>query len=66
MFQCNEHVEMNKFLCSLVSTLMTIIDRQFYIMDSLSLVSLNGGCLVVCVYWVNHKNAKKNSSVGFG
>ena len=26
MFQCNEHVEMNKFLCSLACTWMTIID----------------------------------------
>ena len=34
MFQCNEHVEMNKFLCSLACTLMTIIARQFYIIDS--------------------------------
>ena len=30
----NEHVEMNKFLCSLACTLMTIIDSQFYIIDS--------------------------------
>ena len=37
MFQCNEHVEMNKFLCSLACTWMTIIDSQFYIIDSLSL-----------------------------
>ena len=37
MLQCNEHVEMNKFLCSLACTWMTIIDRQFYIIDSLSL-----------------------------
>ena len=36
-FQCNEHVEMNKFLCSLACTRMTIIDSQFYIIDSLSL-----------------------------
>ena len=35
MFKCNnEHVEMNKFLCSLVCTWMTIIDSQFYIIDS--------------------------------
>ena len=32
-----EHVEMNKFLCSLACTWMTIIDSQFYIIDSLSL-----------------------------
>ena len=37
MFQCNAHVEMNKFLCSLACTWMTIIDRQFYIIYSLSL-----------------------------
>ena len=36
IFQCNEHVEMNKFLCSLACTWMTIIDSQFYIIDSLS------------------------------
>ena len=36
-FQCNKHVEMNKFLCSLACTWMTIIDSQFYIIDSLSL-----------------------------
>ena len=53
MFQYNEHVEMNKFLCSLACTWMAIIDSQFYIIDSLSLdVSLEmkcllGGCLVV-------------------
>ena len=37
MFQCNEHVEMNKFLCSLACTWMTIIDNQFFIIDSVSL-----------------------------
>ena len=37
MFQCNEHVEMNTFLCSLAYTWMTIIDSQFGIIDSLSL-----------------------------
>ena len=37
MFQCNEHVEMNKFLCGLACTWMTITDGQFYIIDSLSL-----------------------------
>ena len=36
MFQYNEHVEMNKFLCSLVCTWMTIIDSHFYIITSLS------------------------------
>ena len=38
MFQCNEHLEMNKFLCCLACTWMTIIDSQFYIIDSLSLM----------------------------
>ena len=37
MFQCNEHEVMNKFLCSLACTWMTIIDSQSYIIDSLSL-----------------------------
>ena len=37
MFQYNEHVEMNKRLCSLAYTWMTIKDSQFYIIDSLSL-----------------------------
>ena len=37
MFQCNEHVEMNKLFCSLACTWMAIIDSQFYIIDSLSL-----------------------------
>ena len=36
-FQCNEHVEMNKFMCSLACTWMIIINSQFYIIDSLSL-----------------------------
>ena len=34
MFQCNEHVVMDKFLCSFACTWMTIIDSQFYIIDS--------------------------------
>ena len=37
MFQYNEHVEMNKFLCSFVCIWITILDSQFYISDSLSL-----------------------------
>ena len=37
LFQCDEHVEMNKFLCSLACTWMTIIDSRFYITDSLTL-----------------------------
>ena len=32
--QCNEHVEMNKFLCSLACTWMTIIDSHFHIIDN--------------------------------
>ena len=42
---------MNKFLCSLARTWMTVIDSQFYIIDRFSLdVSFEGklgGCLVV-------------------
>ena len=34
--QRNEHVEMNKFSCSLSCTWMTIIDCLFYASDSLS------------------------------
>ena len=37
MFQCDEHVGVNKFLCSLTCTWMTIIDSQFHIINSLSL-----------------------------
>ena len=37
LFQCNEYVEMNKFMRSLACTWMTIIECQFYIIDSLSL-----------------------------
>ena len=37
MLQYNEHVEMNKVLCSLACTWITIIDSQFYIIDILSL-----------------------------
>ena len=36
MFQCNEHVDMNKFLCIFACTSITIIDSQFHIIDSLS------------------------------
>ena len=41
MFQCNVHVEMNKILCSVACIWMTIIDTQFYTIDSLSLSSLS-------------------------
>ena len=42
IFQYNEHVEMNKFSCSLACTWITIIDSQFYVIDSLSLdISFN-------------------------
>ena len=34
MFQCNEHVEINRFLCSLACTWITIIDSEFNIIDS--------------------------------
>ena len=34
--QCYEHVEMHKLLCSLDCTLITVIDVQFYVIDSLS------------------------------
>ena len=52
MFQCNENVEMNKFLCSLACTWMTIIDKQFYIINTLSLdVSLEGNANLV-VSWL--------------
>ena len=37
LLQCNEHVEMNTFLCSLACTWMIIIDSQFYIIGSLTL-----------------------------
>ena len=37
MFQCNEHVKMNKLLYSLACTWITIIYSQFYIIESLSL-----------------------------
>ena len=51
MFQCYEYVEMNKFLCSLVCTWMTIKDSQFYIIDSLSLdVSLEWNAKMVIAW----------------
>ena len=53
MFQFNEHVEMNKLLCSLACIWMTIIDSQFDIIDSLSLdVSLewNANLVVAWLY----------------
>ena len=52
MFQCNKHVEMKKFLCSLACTWMTIIYSQFYFIDSLSLdVSLEWNANLV-VAWL--------------
>ena len=52
MFQSKEKVEMNKFLCSLEYTWMTIIDSQFYIIDRLSLnVSLERNAKLV-VAWL--------------
>ena len=53
LFQCNEHVEMNKFLCGLTCTWMTIIDSQFYIIVSLSFdvsLELNTNLVVACLY----------------
>ena len=40
IIQRNEHVEMNKFLCSLACTLMTIIDSQFYIIDKVCFIGM--------------------------
>ena len=57
MFQCNEHVEMNKFLCSFACTWMTIIDSQIYIIDSLSLdISLewNANFVVAWLYKISY------------
>ena len=54
MFQCHEHVEMNKVLYSLACTWMTIIDSQFYIIDSLSLhvtLELNAKLVVAWLYF---------------
>ena len=34
MFQCNEHVEMNKFLCSLACTWVTTIDSQVILLTA--------------------------------
>ena len=54
MFQCNDNVEMNMFLCSLAYTGMTIIDSQFYIIDSLSLdVSLEWNANLVVAWLYN-------------
>ena len=51
MFQCNERVEMNMFLCSLACKWMTIIDSQFYIIGSLSLgVSLERNANLVAAW----------------
>ena len=33
MFRCNERIEMNKLLCSLACTLITIIDSNFIALD---------------------------------
>ena len=43
---------MNTFLCSLACTWMTIIDSQFYAIDSLSLdvsLELNANLVVACI-----------------
>ena len=48
---CNEHLEMNMFLCSLACTWIPIIDSQLYIIDSLSLnVSLEQNAKLVVVW----------------
>ena len=48
LFQCNEHLEMNKFLCSLACTWMTIIDSLLYIFRCFNGIKCSiGGCLDV-------------------
>ena len=50
MFQCNGLVEMNKCLCTLACTWVTMIDSQSYIIDILSLdVSLEYNANPVCM-----------------
>ena len=62
IFQCNERVEMNKFLC----TWMTIIDSLFYIIDSLSLdVSLELNAKLVVALFVMHKKTCFNHIIMF-
>ena len=58
MFQFNEHVEMNKLLCSLACTWITIIDSQFYILD----VSLecNANLVVARLFVVASNNTHVN------
>ena len=54
-WQCNEHLEMNKFLGSLACTWITKIDSQFYIIDSLSLdfsLEWNANLVVAWLYSV--------------
>ena len=67
MFHCNEHVEMSKFLCSLAYTWMTIIDSQFYIIDSLSLdISLEWNAnLVVAWLYLADKGQGKMSTMQY-
>ena len=53
MFQCNEHVEMNKFMCILACTWLKITDSQIYIIDSLYLdvsLELNAKLMVAWLY----------------
>ena len=50
MFQCNEHVEMYKVLCSLACTWITIIDSQF------------GGAVVECL--TRDRGAAGSSLIG--
>ena len=48
MFQCNEHVEINMFLCSLACTWMTISNSQFYFIDSFVGIKRLGFKSIVC------------------
>ena len=52
MFQCNEHVEMNKLLCSLACTWKTIKGSQFHIIDSLSFRCFIGMDANLVVAWL--------------
>ena len=65
MFQCNELVEMNKFLCRSACTRMTIIDSQLYVIGSLSLdvtLEWNANLVVAWLYVPLEFQAWQNSS----
>ena len=53
--QTNEHVEMNKFACSLSCTWMTIIDWLFYASDSLSSAVSREFIAKLLVAWMSNK-----------